>query len=120
VARALFAQQHPVSLEAGVTEDGHALDEVLRDDTTPAPDDASYRTLLRQHVRSVLAMLPSRERTVLQLRFGLEGQRAHTLDEVGQRLGLTRERVRQLQSAALRKLRATDLSTELDHLDDVA
>jgi RNA polymerase primary sigma factor len=65
-------------------------------------------------------MLPSRERTVLQLRFGLEGQRAHTLDEVGQRLGLTRERVRQLQSAALRKLRATDLSTELDHLDDVA
>jgi RNA polymerase primary sigma factor len=115
VMRALSVQQHPASLEATLTEDGHGLGEILQDDTAPTPDDMAFRSLLRQHVRSVLATLPGRERQVLQLRFGLDGYRPHTLEEIGWRLGLTRERVRQMETAALRKLRASDLTGELDH-----
>ena len=120
VARALAAGQPPVSLEATVTEDGHALGEVIRDDNAPSPDDAAYRALVRQHVQAALAALPERERVVLQLRFGLAGCRPHTLGEIGRRLGLTRERTRQIESAALRRLRTSDLSAAVDHHDDVA
>jgi RNA polymerase primary sigma factor len=120
MARALSSAQPPVSLETAVTADGHALGEVVSDDNAPSPDDAAYRALLRQHVQAALATLPARERMVLQLRFGLAGHRPHTLGEIGRRLGLTPERARQLESAALRRLRATDLSAEVDHHDDVA
>jgi RNA polymerase primary sigma factor len=120
MARALSSGQPPVSLETGVTADGHALGGVLGDDTAPSPDDAAYSTLLRQHVQEALATLPERERMVLQLRFGLAGHRPHTLAEIGQRLGLTPERARQLEAAALRRLHATDLSAEVDHHNDAA
>ena len=120
MARALSTGQPPVSLETAVTADGHALGEVVGDDNAPSPDDAAYRALLRQHVQAALATLPERERMVLQLRFGLAGHRPHTLGEIGRRLGLTRERARQIESAALHRLRATDLAAEVDHHDDVA
>jgi RNA polymerase primary sigma factor len=120
MARALSSWQPPVSLETAVTADGHALGEVVRDDNAPSPDDAAYRALLRQQVQAALATLPERERMVLQLRFGLAGRRRHTLGEIGRRLGLTRERARQLESAALRRLRATELSIEVNHPDHVA
>jgi RNA polymerase primary sigma factor len=107
-------------METAVTADGHALGEVVGDDNAPSPDDAAYRALLRQHVQAALATLPERERMVLQLRFGLTGHHPHALSEIGRRLGLTRERARQLECAALRRLRATDLSAEVDHPDDVA
>ena len=119
VARALAAAQPPVSLEATVTADGHVLGEVVRDDNAPSPDDVAYKALLRQQVQAALAALPERERVVLQLRFGLAGHRPHTLGEIGRRLGLTRERTRQIESAALRRLRTSDLSTAVDHPDDV-
>jgi RNA polymerase primary sigma factor len=109
VTQALNAQQRPVSLEAMITEDGHGLGEVLSDDTAPWPEDVVHRTFLRQHVRAALATLPARERLVLQLRFGLEGHRPHTLEEIGRRLGMTRERVRQLEGATLRHLQASDV-----------
>jgi RNA polymerase primary sigma factor len=114
MTRALSSWQPPVSLETAVTADGHVLGEVVGDDTTPLPDDAAYRALLRQHVQAALATLPERERLVLQWRFGLAGHPPHTLGEIGRRLGLTRERARQIESAALRRLRATELSTEVD------
>jgi RNA polymerase primary sigma factor len=120
MARALWSWQPPVSLETAITADGHALGEVVRDDNAPSPDDAADRALLRQHVQAALATLPERERMVLQLRFGLAGHRLHTLGEIGRQLGLTRERARQLEAAALRRLRATDLSAEVDHPGDVA
>jgi RNA polymerase primary sigma factor len=114
MTRALSSWQQPVSLETAVTADGHVLGEVVGDDTAPLPDDAAYRALLRQHVQAALATLPERERMVLQLRFGLTGHPPHTLGEIGRRLGLTRERARQIESATLRRLRATELSTEVD------
>jgi len=120
MAQALSSGQLPISLETAVTEDGHALSEVVGDDNAPSPDDAAYRALLRQHVQAALATLPERERMVLQLRFGLAGHRPHTLGEIGRRLGLTRERTRQIESAALRRLRTSDLSAAVDHHDDVA
>jgi RNA polymerase primary sigma factor len=120
MTRAFSSGQPPVSLETAVTADGHTLREVVGDDNAPSPDDAAYRALLRQHVQVTLATLPERERMVLQLRFGLAGHGPHTLGEIGRRLGLTRERTRQIESAALRRLRATELSTEVDHPDDVA
>jgi RNA polymerase primary sigma factor len=120
VARALSSGQPPVSLEAAATEDGHALGEIVRDDNAPSPDDVAYRALLRQQVQAALAALPERERVVLRLRFGLAGHRPHTLREIGLRLGLTHERTRQIEAAALRQLRKSDLSSAIDHPDDVA
>jgi RNA polymerase primary sigma factor len=120
VALALSSQQQPISLDTAVTEDGHALGEVLQDDTAPSPDQEAYRALVVQHVRATLATLPERQRAVLQLRFGLDDDRAHSLGEIGRQLGLTRERVRQIEVAALTKLRRTDLSAEGDHHHDVA
>jgi RNA polymerase primary sigma factor len=110
----------PVSLEATVTEDGHALGDIVRDDNAPSPDDVAYRALLHQQVQAALAALPERERVVLQLRFGLAGQRPHTLREIGLRLGLTHERTRQIEAAALCRLRKSELSSAIDHPDDVA
>jgi RNA polymerase primary sigma factor len=120
VAWALAAGQPPVSLEATVTEDGHALGEIIRDDNAPSLDDAAYQALLHQQVQAALAALPERERVVLQLRFGLAGYRPHTLGEIGLRLGLTRERTRQIDVSALRRLRTSSLSSALDNHDDVA
>lgn len=120
VVQALSSWPQTVSLEATVTEDGHALGEVVPDDNAPSPEDVAYAALLRRQVQTVLETLPERERVVLQLRFGLAGHHPHTLGEIGKQLGLTRERARQIEAAALATLRARDLSTELSYRDDVA
>ncbi len=115
VALALASVRQPASLETPVTEDGGTLGDVLPDDALPSPDEEARKSMLRSHVQNVLAELTDRERTVVQLRFGLQGSRAHTLGEIGERLQLTRERVRQIEAEALTKLRQTDLQSELDH-----
>ena len=98
--------QEPVSLETpiGEEEDSH-LGDFIEDHDAPAPADAASFILLREQLGEVLNTLTERERKVLELRFGLEDGRARTLEEVGQHFGVTRERIRQIEAIALRKLR---------------
>ena len=111
--------QEPVSLETpiGEEEDSH-LGDFLEDPSALAPAEAASQQLLREQVEDVLASLTSRERRVLQLRFGLEDGRSRTLEEVGREFGVTRERIRQIEAKALRKLRHPSRSKKLkDYLD---
>jgi RNA polymerase primary sigma factor len=111
--------QEPVSLETpiGEEEDSH-LGDFLEDPAALAPAEAASQQLLREQVEDVLASLTSRERRVLQLRFGLEDGRSRTLEEVGREFGVTRERIRQIEAKALRKLRHPSRSRKLkDYLD---
>ncbi|MFN0148013.1 MAG: RNA polymerase sigma factor RpoD [Dehalococcoidia bacterium] len=111
--------QEPVSLETpiGEEEDSH-LGDFLPDEGALAPAEAASQQLLREQVEDVLASLTSRERRVLQLRFGLEDGRSRTLEEVGREFGVTRERIRQIEAKALRKLRHPSRSRKLkDYLD---
>jgi len=111
--------QEPVSLETpiGEEEDSH-LGDFIEDQDAPAPPDVASFTLLREQLGEVLDSLSSRERDVLRLRFGLEDGRARTLEEVGQVFGVTRERIRQIEAKALRKLRQPSRSKKLrDYLD---
>jgi RNA polymerase primary sigma factor len=111
--------QEPVSLETpiGEEEDSH-LGDFIEDQGALAPADAASQQLLREQVEDVLASLTSRERRVLQLRFGLEDGRSRTLEEVGREFGVTRERIRQIEAKALRKLRHPSRSRKLkDYLD---
>jgi RNA polymerase primary sigma factor len=117
VALVLLSLQAPASLETPVTDDGATLGDILPDAALPLLDEEVQQRLLRAHVRSVLATLTERERMVVQLRFGLQGNDAHTLDEIAKHLRLTRERVRQIELRALAKLRISDLRTEVDHHD---
>ncbi len=111
--------QEPVSLETpiGEEEDSH-LGDFIEDASALAPAEAASQQLLREQVEDVLASLTSRERRVLQLRFGLEDGRSRTLEEVGREFGVTRERIRQIEAKALRKLRHPSRSRKLkDYLD---
>ncbi|MDW7981556.1 MAG: RNA polymerase sigma factor RpoD [Thermomicrobium sp.] len=106
VRELLQAAQEPVSLEMPVgQEEESTLGEFLEDERTVAPLDAAATTLLREHIQALLATLTERERRVLAMRFGLEDGQTYTLEEVGRAFGVTRERVRQIEAKALRKLR---------------
>ncbi len=106
--------QEPVSLETpiGEEEDSH-LGDFIEDHDAPAPADAASFTLLREQLDEVLETLTLREKKVLELRFGLEDGRSRTLEEVGQHFGVTRERIRQIEAKALRKLRHPSRSKRL-------
>ena len=111
--------QDPVSLETpiGEEEDSH-LGDFIPDDDAPAPAEAASHTLLKEQLNEVLNTLTDREAKVLKLRFGLEDGKARTLEEVGQRFDVTRERIRQIEAKALRKLRHPSRSKKVkDFLD---
>ncbi len=111
--------QEPVSLETpiGEEEDSH-LGDFIPDDDAPAPQDAASHTLLKEQLAEVLDTLTPREEKVLRLRFGLEDGRSRTLEEVGKEFNVTRERIRQIEAKALRKLRHPSRSKKLkDFLD---
>ena len=111
--------QEPVSLETpiGEEEDSH-LGDFIPDDDAPAPADAAAFTLLKEQLMGVLSTLTPREEKVLKLRFGLEDGRARTLEEVGKEFNVTRERIRQIEAKALRKLRHPSRSRKLkDSID---
>jgi RNA polymerase primary sigma factor len=97
----------PLSLESPINDDEEdsELGMFIEDSVTPTPIQSTYGNLLREKVQEVLDTLPPREARILRLRFGLENGRAYTLEEVGQKFGLTRERIRQIESKALRRLR---------------
>ncbi|MBQ3222235.1 MAG: sigma-70 family RNA polymerase sigma factor, partial [Clostridia bacterium] len=101
----------------GEEEDSH-LGDFIADDDTPAPADAAAFTMVKEQLLSVLSTLTPREEKVLKLRFGLEDGRARTLEEVGKYFNVTRERIRQIEAKALRKLRHPSRSRKLkDSLD---
>ena len=111
--------QEPVSLETpiGEEEDSH-LGDFIPDNDAPAPADAASHTMLREQLSDVLSTLTPREAKVLKLRFGLEDGRSRTLEEVGKEFNVTRERIRQIEAKALRKLRHPSRSRKLkDYLD---
>ena len=111
--------QDPVSLETpiGEEEDSH-LGDFIEDDDAPAPADAATFTLLKEQLVDVLNTLTPREEKVLRLRFGLDDGRARTLEEVGKEFNVTRERIRQIEAKALRKLRHPSRSKKLkDYLE---
>ncbi len=119
VREILKISQEPVSLETpiGEEEDSH-LGDFIEDEDALAPAEAASFFLLREQLEDVLGTLTPREKKVLQLRFGLEDGRSRTLEEVGQVFGVTRERIRQIEAKALRKLRHPSRSKKLkDYLD---
>ena len=119
VREILKISQEPVSLETpiGEEEDSH-LGDFIQDDNVPVPADAAAFTLLKEQLVEVLGTLTEREQKVLRLRFGLDDGRARTLEEVGTEFNVTRERIRQIEAKALRKLRHPSRSRKLkDYLD---
>jgi RNA polymerase primary sigma factor len=106
VERIMRISQEPMSLETPVgSEEDSYLGDFIKDETMPEPDDAASQQLLREQLRLILNSLNHRERQVLEMRFGLRDGQSHTLEEVGQAFGVTRERIRQIEAKALRKLR---------------
>jgi len=114
VREILKISQEPVSLETpiGEEEDSH-LGDFIQDDNVLSPEDAAAHTFMREQIDEVLGTLTDREQKVLRLRFGLDDGRARTLEEVGREFGVTRERVRQIEAKALRKLNHPSRSRKL-------
>ncbi|MCL4238146.1 MAG: RNA polymerase sigma factor RpoD [Anaerolineae bacterium] len=119
VRRILRISQEPMSLEMPVgQEDSSLLGDFIEDDKILGPVDAAARQLLKEQIRGALAVLNPREREVLEMRFGLTDGQEHTLEEVGRHFGVTRERIRQIEAKALRKLRHPNRSHPLrDYLE---
>jgi RNA polymerase primary sigma factor len=120
VKRILRSAEEPVSLEGPVgDEDSSSLGDFIEDEDAPSPMDSAAREMLREQVQRALASLSEREREVLELRFGLSDGKEHTLEEVSRYFNVTRERIRQIEAKALRKLRHPTHSRELrDYLGD--
>ena len=119
VREILKISQEPVSLETpiGEEEDSH-LGDFIQDDNVPVPADAAAFTMLKEQLEEVLGTLTEREQKVLRLRFGLDDGRARTLEEVGKEFNVTRERIRQIEAKALRKLRHPSRSRKLKDILD--
>ena len=119
VGQLLQLSQEPLSLEAPVGEEEDArVEDFVQDDTAGVPADEAGRQMLHRELTSVLASLTDREQRVLSLRFGLEDGRPRTLEELGQEFHVTRERVRQIEAKALRKLRHPSRARRLrDYLE---
>ena len=114
VHRIMSISQEPMSLESPVgNEENSELSDFIEDENLPGPMDATSTHMLREQLRSILDELDDREREVLEMRFGLKDGRSHTLEEVGQAFNVTRERIRQIESKALRKLRHPGRSRKL-------
>jgi RNA polymerase primary sigma factor len=111
--------RRPISFETPIGHDGDTvLGDFLNDDDTPAPEETATANLLREHLDEVIGVLPPREARVIQLRYGLREGRPLTLEELGQKLGVTRERVRQIGAQALRRLQRPSIQRKLrDYLD---
>ncbi len=119
VRKIMRISQEPMSLEMPIgQEDSSLLGDFIEDDKVLGPVDAASRQLLKEQIRSALGVLSEREREVLELRFGLQDGQDHTLEEVGKHFGVTRERIRQIEAKALRKLRHPTRSRQLrDYLE---
>jgi RNA polymerase primary sigma factor len=114
VGRVLRAAEEPMSLDSPVgSEDSSQLGDFIEDQDALEPMDAAAREMLREQVKNALAVLSEREREVLEMRFGLMDGKEHTLEEVGQFFNVTRERIRQIEAKALRKLRHPTRSRQL-------
>jgi len=102
----LKISQDTTSLDAAVGEDeDSSLGDFIQDEVTVSPEEAATYELLKEHIDETLDLLTPREQKILRMRFGLEDGRSHTLEEVGQEFGVTRERIRQIEAKALTKLR---------------
>jgi len=106
VERILQSSQTPVSLEKPVGEGELELAQLIADETEPLPHEAAETSLRNEALQRMLGLLKYRDRRILELRFGVSGERPHTLDEVGRAFNVTRERIRQIEAQGLRKLRA--------------
>ncbi|HSB00136.1 MAG TPA: sigma-70 family RNA polymerase sigma factor, partial [Anaerolineales bacterium] len=114
IDRVLRSAEEPVSLEGPVgDEDSSSLGEFIEDEDAPSPIEAAARQMLREQVQRALTSLSDREREVLELRFGLKDGKDHTLEEVSRYFDVTRERIRQIEAKALRKLRHPSRSRQL-------
>jgi RNA polymerase primary sigma factor len=114
VRQVLDVSRHPISLEAPVGQDGDAfLGDFIEDDSMPHPLELASQELLKSQISDALSKLTERERKIIVLRFGLEDGRFRTLEEVGREFGITRERIRQIEAKALRKLRHPSYSRKL-------
>jgi RNA polymerase primary sigma factor len=101
--------QFPLSIDMPISfEDDGVLGDYIEDQEAPDPDDVTELSLLSQHIDQVLEMLPPREAQILKLRFGLSNGETHTLAEVGLKMGISRERVRQIEAQAIRRLRLSE------------
>ncbi|MEL6151540.1 MAG: sigma-70 family RNA polymerase sigma factor, partial [Chloroflexota bacterium] len=119
VRKIMRISQEPMSLEMPIgQEDSSQLGDFIEDDKIPGPVDAASKQLLKEQLRSALGVLSDREREVLEMRFGLIDGQDNTLEEVGKHFGVTRERIRQIEAKALRKLRHPTRSRQLrDYLE---
>jgi RNA polymerase primary sigma factor len=116
IEQILHSSQPLLSLDKPVGEEGEAeLGDYLSDEAQLPPDEVTAATMRDETLRRILRTLSSREQTVLERRFGLEGQHPQTLDEVGLLFGVSRERIRQIEKASLTKLHTLASTAELDH-----
>ena len=116
VSQVLVAGQQPISIDAPLGDEGVTLSEFLETEDEPTPLDVASRNILRESIYDYMNQLNPRERLVLEMRYGLKDGREHTLNEVGRALNITRERVRQIQTGALRRLRKGAAKERLDDL----
>jgi len=114
VAEILKMMQLPVSLESPIGDEGNGhIGDLIEDRNTLQPADAAYKQLLKEQIEDVLSTLSPREHRIIQLRFGLEDGQSRTLEEVGKVFNVTRERIRQIEAKAIRRLRHSSRSRKL-------